>query len=305
MQTRDWLFLSILACLWGFSFLFVELGLQMFTPQALVTLRVGIGALFLWLVLAPGENPFPHSWSLWGWFLLVGLINNAIPFNLISLAQEEISSGMASILNATTPFWALLIARIVHRDEPVTFNRLAGLMTGIAGVAVLVAPDDTAVSLPLGATLMMFGATLSYAIAGQFGRKLLSVTPLQAACGSLTGATLFSIPATLYSGFYVPEVLPGEGNVWLMTIAVLGIAIPCTALAYPLYFIILKSSGATNLLLVTLLVPVVAVLVGVVLLNETITSQALAGMGIILFGLVVLDGRIIRKARNLFSAHPS
>ena len=265
----------------------------------MVWARVGIAALALLVVCRAKALALPRDPGLWGAFFVMGLLNNAIPFGLIAWGQTHIDSGLASILNATTPLFTVLLAHVVTQDEKLTANRMAGVLIGLAGVVVLIGPDTLA---GLGAEglgqIAVLGAAVSYACAGLYGRRLRGLPPMTAATGMLCASCLLLLPpALLFEG--LPS-LPGSSAVWA---AVLGLALLSTALAYLLYFRILASAGATNLLLVTFLLPVSALLLGVLVLGEVLPWRALAGMALIFAGLGAIDGRPIAWLRQRRTAH--
>ncbi len=299
MGATDWALLIALSLLWGGSFFFVEVALAGLPPFTLVWLRVALAALALQLFLSLAGRGPAAGWRVWLAFFGMGLLNNAIPFSLIVWGQTQIASGLAAILNATTPMFTVLVAHAATRDERMTGGRLAGVAIGFAGVAVMLGPDALAgLGDDLLAQLACLGAALSYAVAGVFGRrfKRLGVKPAQTAAGQVTASSLLLLPLVLIVDRPWALALPGA-DVWA---AVIALALASTALAYILYFRILATSGATNLLLVTLLIPVTAILLGVLVLGERLAPVQLAGMALIALGLAAIDGRPARAARALF-----
>lgn len=295
MSAAVWGLIVLLSMIWGGSFFLTEIGLEGMGPLTLVTGRVGIAALALWVVIfARGEALPPFGW-LWLSLFVMGAMNNVIPFSLISWGQTRIDSGVASILNATTPLFAVLVAHIFTKDEKLTWNRLGGVLCGVAGVAVLIGPNAIAglgdfrdgALLGQCASLM---ASLCYAFAGVFGRRLRGLPPMVAAAGMLTGSTILMVPISVI--VEQPQIGPFPGLVPVA--AVTTMALLCTAFAFLLYFRILALAGATNLLLVTLLVPVGAMFLGSTFLGEQITVNALAGVGLIGLGLLAVDGRFFQ-----------
>ncbi len=244
--------------------------------------------LNLWLVVR--RDPLPLTPGLWGAFAIMGLLNNVVPFSLIVFGEMRISSGLASILNATTPLFAVPVAHLLTANEKLTPGKALGLLIGFAGVVALVGTDAFVAlsgqdSL---AEIACLSAALSYAFAGIFGRRFRSVPPIQVATGQLTASTLLLIP--LVACVDRPWTLPIPSfTAWL---ALIGIALLCTVLAYILYFRILATAGATNLLLVTFLIPVSAILLGSLVLGEVLQPGEFAGMLLIGGGLVFIDGRL-------------
>lgn len=293
MGVREWVMLGALSLLWGGSFFFAAVALRGLPPFTLVALRVGLAAPSLLVVLRVAGIGLPAGKPVWLACLGMGLLNNAIPFSLIVWGQTQIASGLAAILNATTPLATILIAHLCTRDERLTANRLAGVVLGLAGVAVMIGPAALAgLSGHLLAQLACLAAALSYACAGLFGRRFrrLGVAPLQTAAGQLIASTALLLPTALLVDRPWRLPMPGP-EVWA---AVAGLALLSTALAYVLYFSILARAGATNLLLVTFLIPVSAILLGVLALGEGLAANQLAGMALIAAGLVAIDGRLLR-----------
>lgn len=294
MGRREWAMLLSLAAIWGSSFFFFKVMLAALPPFTVVLGRVGLAGVILnvWLLLR--RDYMPASARTWGAFLVMGLLNNAIPFTLIVLGETRISVGLASILNATTPMFTVLVAHWLTANEKMTPGKVAGVMIGLAGVTVLIGPDLLS-GIRNGDTtgeIACLSAALSYAFAGIYGRRFKGSNPVKVATGQITGSTLILLP--LVAVIDRPWTLPAPGaDIWG---AMIGIAVLCTVIAYVLYFRILAVAGATNVLLVTFLVPISALLLGWFVLGESITPRALAGMAVIGLGLACIDGRIARTA---------
>ena len=260
--------------------------------------RVGFAALALngFILLSGRRMPGPPR--LWGAFLVMGALNNLLPFSLIVWAQVHIDSGLAAILNATTPLFTVLLAHLLTADERLTRQRLAGVLLGFAGVALMIGPEALkGLGLAGLGQVAVLGAALAYAFAGIYGRRFKALAPSTAACGMLTATTVMMLPLALV--IEQPwNLSPGAGT-WG---AVLGLALLCTVLAYVIYFRILASAGATNLLLVTFLIPVSALLLGTVFLGERPHWTAYAGLALILAGLVAVDGRLLLRLQRLIPA---
>jgi drug/metabolite transporter (DMT)-like permease len=298
MGPQDWALLLGLSVLWGGSFLFVGIAVRELPPLTIVALRVAIAALALHGLLRAMGLAFPRGRDVWLAFLGMGILNNAIPFSLIVWGQTQIASGLASILNATTPLWTVLVAHVFTRDERLTPLRLAGVVVGFGGVVGMVGPDALrAPGRDVVAQLAVLAAALSYAFAGVFGRrfKRLGVSPLATATGQVTASSLLLVPLALAVERPWSLPLPGGDTV----AAVVGLAILSTALAYILYFRLLASAGATNLLLVTFLIPVSAIALGAVVLGEHLAPKHFAGMALIGLGLACIDGRVPARLRGL------
>jgi drug/metabolite transporter (DMT)-like permease len=287
MTLSDWGLLFSLSLLWGGSFFFAGVALRELPPLTLVALRVGVAALVLNLALPALGLRMPRERRILAAFLGMGLLNNALPFSLIVWGQTHIASGLAAILNATTPLWTVLLAHRLARGEKLTAPRFAGAAAGLAGVAVMIGPP---VLSDLGADalaeLAVLAAAVSYALAGLYGRRFgaMGLAPLVTATGQVSAATLLLLPVALVVDR--PWQLPVPT---LPTLAsVLGLALLSTALAYALYFRLLARVGATNLLLVTFLIPVSAILLGSLVLHERLTPRHFLGMALIGAGLAAI-----------------
>jgi drug/metabolite transporter (DMT)-like permease len=292
MSGSDWLLLIVLSILWGGSFFFAKIAVHELPPLSIVLGRVGIAALTLHiLVLATGQR-MPRDLKLWRDFLIMGLLNNAIPFSLIFWSQKEIASGLASILNATTPLFTVLVAHAFTRDERLTPTKLAGVTLGIVGVALMIGLDvASGLGNHLVAELAVLAAAISYAFAGVFGRRFRGTPPLVVAAGQLTGSSALILPLALIVDRPWETATPSLSTI----AAVIGLALLCTALAYAIFFRILARAGATNLLLVTFLIPVSALLLGISFLGEHLDAHHLIGMALIGLGLAAIDGRLLRS----------
>jgi drug/metabolite transporter (DMT)-like permease len=266
----------------------VAVALQGLPTLSVVWGRVGLGAGFLALALWVSGTAFPKGIPVWRALAVMGLLNNAVPFTLFVLAQGRISGGMASILNATTPLWGVLLAHLLT-EEKITIPKAAGLTCGFAGVVVMMGGAALA---DIWASLACLGAAFSYGLAGIWGRRFrsLGVPPLATAFGQVMSAAVMLLPIWLLVDRPWSLAVPGLPVIG----AVLAIAAFSTALAYLIYFRLLASAGPTNLLLVTFLVPVSACLLGAVFLGDAISGRQLAGFGLIAAGLVALDGRVLK-----------
>ncbi|WP_050525542.1 DMT family transporter [Pseudorhodobacter aquimaris] len=293
MSGFDWLLLAALSLLWGGSFFFVQLAVGHLPAFTIVLLRVSLAAVALGGVLLVTGTAFPKGWPVWRALLVMGAVNNALPFTFFVLAQGQIGSALAAVLNATTPLFTLVVAHIWTSDERLSPAKLLGLALGFAGVLVMMGGAAlTAGSATVLAQMACLGAALCYALASVWGRrfKRLGVPPLATAFGMLTASSLMMLPLVLLLDR--PWTLPLPGAVPLA--AILGLALLSTALAYQIYFRLLASAGAVNLALVTFLIPVSAIGLAVLVLGETLAPRHMVGMGLIALGLLVLDGRLRR-----------
>lgn len=295
MGAKEWTMLLALSFLWGGSFFFFKVLSLTLPPFTVVLGRVGFAAIVLNLLLVVRRQFMPKDLRLWGAFAAMGVLNNVIPFSLIVFGETRIASGLASILNATTPIFTVLVAHVLTANEKLSLSKFVGVLFGFAGVIVLVGPSlrfgGAGDAVGMAACLM---ASLSYAFAGIYGRRFRGVAPLTVATGQITASTLLLIPiaATLDR----PWTLAAPGaEVW---VAFAGISLLSTALAYVLYFRILAVAGATNLLLVTFLLPGSAMTLGILFLGESVSAQALAGMALVGVGLAAIDGRLLNRSAN-------
>ena len=295
MGATEWVLLIILSILWGGSFFFVGVAVKALPPFTIVALRVTIAAAVLWLVVPLMGHKMPFTSKAWLAFLGMGLLNNAIPFSLIVWGQTYIASGLASILNATTPFFTVIVAHFFLADERLSGRRLLGVMIGIAGVAIMIGLQALeglgGDNIALLAQLAIVAATLSYAFSGVYGRRFsgMGFAPVVVAAGQLTASAGLLLPVALLVDQPWTLAMPTL-NVWG---AIIGLAVISTSAAYIIYFRILAVAGATNLLLVTLLIPVSAILLGTTVLGERLEPRHFVGMGLLAIGLIIIDGRLI------------
>lgn len=289
--------LLVLAAVWGGSFFFAEIALQEVPPLTITLHRVfwAVPVLFIF-VLWKGIK-IPRSPRLWFSYLVMGALNNAIPFSLIFWGQTKIESGLASILNGTTAVFGAVVAGLLLADEPLTPQKIIGAVFGVVGVAVIMGLDALTELDPKNlAQLAIMGAALSYAFAGVWGKtKLSEQAPEMNALGMLIGSTILMIPIAIWSDG-LPYINLSSG-VWA---SLISLAILSTALAYLLYFAILIRAGAANLMLVTLLIPPFAIALGVAFLGEQLELEAWIGFGIIAIGLAITDGRAFGYFRKRF-----
>ena len=293
MRAREWSLLILLSTLWGGSFFFAKVALAELGPFTVVFFRVGLAALALNVVASAVGQSLWRASTPWRQLVVMGALNNALPFSLIIWGQTTITSGLASILNATTPLFTVLVAHALTRDERMTVRKLFGALAGLAGVAILIGPD---LGGSIWGQIACLAAALSYAFAGVYGRRFqaMGVAPMQAAAGQVTASAMLILPIMLFVDRPWELASPPSGIVWA---ALAGLALLSTALAYVLYFRILAAAGATNLLLVTFLIPVTAILLGAAFLGEHLELRQLAGMALIGLGLAAIDGRITARLR--------
>lgn len=294
MTARNWGLLLLLALLWGSSFFFYKVLVAVLPPVTVVLGRVGIAAIAMNLWLLAQGTVMPSAPALWARFLLLGILNTVIPFILIAWGETRIASGMASILNATTPIFMGAVAHWGTDDEKLSLGKIAGIVLGIAGVVVLVGPDVFRGAGYIWGALAVIGASCAYGFGGVYSRRFKDLPPLQAATGQITGAAIILLPLSLAADH--PWTLPMPG--WQVWASLLVIALVNTALAYFVFFKMLATVGVTYISLVTFLIPVIALLLGAWFLGEGVTAQALAGMAIIALGLAAIDGRLFKLRRS-------
>jgi drug/metabolite transporter (DMT)-like permease len=296
MGAREWLMLIVLSLLWGGSFYYFKVLVAELPPFTIVLARLGIAAILMNLLIVARRGSMPTSLRVWRSLIVIGLLNNIVPMTLIVWAETRISSGLASILNATTPVFAVLAAHVLTSNEKLTWNKVVGVVFGFIGVVFLIGPSV----FTAGSHEQLIGevaslvAALTYAFAGIYGRRFKDMAPLTVATGQNTASALVLLPIALIVD--KPWNLPNPSvHAWW---AILALAVFSTALAYVLYFRILATAGATNVMLVTFLVPISAIVLGVMFLNETFTAQTFAGMALIGVGLAAIDGRVFSALRR-------
>jgi drug/metabolite transporter (DMT)-like permease len=298
MGAKEWMMLAVLSGLWGASFFFFKILVAELPPFTIALGRVAFAAVALNLLLAARREALPAGRRIWASFAVMGLLNNVAPFVLILFGETRISSGLASILNATTPIFTVIAAHFLTANEKLNWSKVVGVLFGFLGVMVLI---GAGVVLNLGrgdlaGELACLLASLSYAFASVYGRRFRGIAPLKVATGQLTASALILLPISALVDH--PWVLPAPSpKIWL---AFAGLSLLSTAAGYILYFRVLAVAGATNLALVTFLLPISAMTLGVLFLGESVSPQALMGMAIIGLGLAAIDGRLFRRAEYLW-----
>jgi drug/metabolite transporter (DMT)-like permease len=288
IDRRDGLLLVLLSVLWGGSFFFAGVAVKELPPLTIVLARVAFAAALLTPLMWARGNGFPSGVDGWRPFLVMALLNNVIPFSLIVIGQTMIASGLASVLNATTPLFTVLVMA-AFGEEALNLRRIAGAMLGLVGVIILRGPQLEPSQTQTIGILACLGAALSYGFAGLWGRRNLSgIAPLTSAtCQLICSSAVMLVLAALIDwprGLH----MPGAATWW----SLLGFAALSTALAYIVFFQILVRSGATNVMLVTLLIPVTAILLGHLVLGEALNADEIAGALVIGSALIVMDGRL-------------
>lgn len=301
MKYSCWMLLIILSILWGGSFFFSKIALKEFPIFSIVFLRVFFGGVILFVFALITKKKLPTDAKIWFSFLVMGLLNNVIPFSMIVSAQKYIDSGFASILNAATPFFTIIVAHFLTKDEKLTIRKIIGLIMGLSGVVILIGYNTifSGANELIGAIAVVIAA-LSYAFAGVWGKrfKAYGIDPVITATGQLLCSSIILLPIIL--------IIDRPWNITMpsfpVCFSIFGIALFSTSLAYIIYFKVLSSSGATNVLLVTLLIPVSAIFLGVFILSEEFHNQYVYGILIIGMGLAIIDGRLLHHVKGVINA---
>ncbi|MFO6463698.1 DMT family transporter [Jannaschia sp. KMU-145] len=298
-SSRIWAEMALLGLIWGGSFLAIRTALDEIPFVTSVAFRVGLAALVLWIWVLVRRLSLPRDPRIWASLLIMGLLNNVLPFLLMAWGQLHIETGLTSILNAGTAIFGVLAAAIFLADERLTARRALGVCTGFLGVATAIGLHNLAAfDIRSLAQLAVVGGTVCYALAGVWARlRLKGLAPQVQAAGMLTGSTLVMVPAALWIDGLV---IPTQGATWL---AIFYYAVVATALAYLLYFRILAAAGSGNTMLVTLLVAPVAIVLGALVRDEVLAPSVYLGFALLALGLVILDGRLLRRRRR--TSNPS
>jgi drug/metabolite transporter (DMT)-like permease len=309
MNAKDWAKLLSLSVIWGGSFLFAAIAIKGWPsgamnglpPMAVVLCRVVIASMILLIVLRIMGIAIPATRPQWLAFFGMGFLNNVIPFNLIFWGQSQmpadVAVGLASILNATTPLFTVAIAHVMVTDEKATPAKILGLIFGFFGVVIMIGIDYiSSLGVSVIGQISCLLATLSYGFAGVFSRrfKSLNVSPMQIAFGQVTASSIMMLPLVMVIDRPWLQPMPGIIPVF----AILALGTIATAFAYIIFFQIMASAGATNLSLVTFLIPPSAIMMGAVVLGEALKPQHLLGMVFIGLGLSAIDGRLWKRLRG-------
>jgi drug/metabolite transporter (DMT)-like permease len=295
MGAGEWTMLVVLSVVWGGTFFFVAIAVAEVPPLTLVLARVALAAAALLIYLRLTGNRLPRDARSWLVLAVMGLGNNVIPFSLIFWSQTQISSGLASILNATAPLFAVLFAHWLTRDERLTPARIGGAFLGLCGVGTLMGPAALdGLGLAVLAQLASLTAAATYALMGIFIRRFSTTAPAVSAAGQLLCSSIVMLPVAMIVDQPWTLPLPSAGT----TAAIIALAVVSTAFGYLLFFRVLLAAGATNIMLVTFLIPVSALMLGVFVLGESFEIRHLAGMALIGLGLAAIDGRVLRLIRG-------
>lgn len=294
MGAKEWGLILILSIIWGGSFFFIGVAVKEMTPLTIVLCRVALASIILLIIVHLKGHKMPSSLSLWGAFFIMGALNNLIPFCLIVWGQTHIESGLASILNATTPIFSVILAHFLTKEERLTANRITGVLTGWIGVIILIGIESLrGFGIEVIGQIAVLGAAFSYACAAIYGRRFKGINPLVVATGMLCASTIIMTPLTLF----IEQPWNLSPSVTTL-MALFGLSAISTSLAYIIYFRVLATSGPTNILLVTFLIPVSAILLGTTVLGERLAWNVFAGMGLIFIGLIAIDGRLLERFKR-------
>jgi drug/metabolite transporter (DMT)-like permease len=296
MNGKDWLTLLALALIWGSAFFFIGVAVRHVSPLTYVWLRLTIAAAGMWIFLTVKGSTVQLPRQVWGSMLVLALLNNAIPFALFGWGQTHIASGLASILNATTPIWGVVVAHFLTHDERMSPRKIAGVLLGFGGVAMMIGPTLlTSLGANALAQLACVTAALLYALAAVWARRFrrMGISPMSVTTGQLTMGALVMLPVSMIVDHPWQHAFPPLSAL----AAIAALALLCSAFAYVLYFRLIDSAGATNALLVTLLVPPVAILLGWLFLSEHLAAQDFLGLALIALGLAAIDGRLLSLLR--------
>lgn len=295
MTGRAWFEMTLLALIWGGSFLAAAVALREVGVFTIVAHRVFWAMLILWFVVWLRGYALPRDIATWRAFLVMGILNNVLPFSLFVWGQQYIESGLVSILNAATAIFGVLVAAMVFADERLTTRKLAGVLIGFFGVVSTIGVTNL-VSFDIKSTAQLAAvlATVCYAFASAWARRtMVGLPPEMSAAGMLTSSSLIMVPLAF--------ILEGVPSVHLMpsTLAALAFfTVIATAFAYLLYYSVLRRAGSGNLTLVTLMIPPMAILLGAVFLHERLEPREFLGFGLVALGLIVIDGRLLRLIRR-------
>ena len=292
MANKDWLLVSLLGLFWGSSFFFVEVLLKYLSPFMIVYLRVCIASIFLILFICIKSVKFQFTFNNFFNLSIMSLLNNIFPFLLITFGQQTTTGGLASILNANTSFVAIILASLFLPFERVNLNRVVGISIGILGVVIAIGYQNIfqLKNDDLGKYLIII-ATVSYGFAGVWGKlRLHNLSPIIAATGMLTVSTIILTPYAIIN--HLEEIY--SLNFYIVKYAFV-FAIICSVFAYFLYFKILESAGAGNLLICTIIIPPLSIFLNAFFLDQNITTNEYLGLIVIILGLIILDGRLFKK----------
>lgn len=291
MPLRYWALVIGLGAVWGCSFLFNAILIREISPLWVSAGRVTIGALICWAYFLATRRTLPRDPMVYPQLLLLGIINYAIPFALFPFAEQHVASGIIGVINGMTPMTTVIVSQLWPGGEKATRNKVAGVVVGLAGAALLASPSFGAGSTEIVALLAALLATLCYALTLNYARRFKGIDPATIASSSLTGAALVMLPVALFFNG-MPVITRPE--IWG---ALMGISVFSTSFSFLLLYWLLPRVGATNLSLNTFITPISALLLGSLVLHETLQPVHLAGIAVVFLGLAFIDGRLLRRLR--------
>jgi drug/metabolite transporter (DMT)-like permease len=298
LDGASWGMIGAMSLLWGSAFLLIEIGLRSFAPNTLVFLRMAIAAPFMLVALLFLREKLPTDFASWRQLFVLGALNAALPFILFFWGQQYLDSGYASVLNATTPLWGVIVAHFLTDDEKATPLRIIGVLVGLAGIIAMVGPQAMdGLSDSLLAQIACIVSTFFYSFAAIYGRKLgqSSMTPMVVASGQVITAGLIMLPVMLWFDRPWEQPMPSSESM----LAALALGVPATAIPYLLYFKTIDRAGASNAMLVAFIMPVVAIALGIAFLGESLTGGQIIGTGLIALGLLAIDGRLLARLHRV------
>jgi drug/metabolite transporter (DMT)-like permease len=292
----NWLLIITLGTVWGGAFFFSKIAVEEIAPLTLVFFRVFFAALILWLIVFVRRRQIAFTWESVKRWLTMGLLANALPFALLFYGQRDIGAGLASIINASTVLWTAVFANLLLADEKLTPLKTIGIVVGFSGIVIMIGPAALqGIGDEVIAQLLVVATAMSYGFAAIYSRRFGKADPMGSAAGQLSGASLLILPVVLIVDDPFAMAMPSAGVIW----ALAGLVILSTAFAYVLFFKVVAEVGALNVSLCTFIVPIAALILGKLFLDEQLSVTQWLGMGAILAGLLAIDGRIFaRKNRQ-------
>lgn len=292
MSASAWALLLTLSVIWGGSYFFIKVAVDDFEPLTIVLGRVLIAAVILNLVILARGQRMPSTFTAWKPFIVMSLLNSLVPYSLIVWGETHIASGLAAILGATVPIFTIVLAHFLTADEHLSPAKVGGVVLGLVGVIVIMGDGLLAIASDNGlAQVAVLASAVSYALSGIFGRRLKGTPPLISATGQMTSASIVLLPIALLIERPWANATPRLDSVS----AIVGLATLCTAIAYLLFFRVLASAGASNVSVVTFLIPVSSLILGTLFLDESIVPRHLLGMALIGLAMISIDNRLARR----------
>ncbi len=293
MTGGNWTLLGMLSLIWGSGFLFSKIAVEDIGPPTMVLIRVSLGSLLLYAIIRLRGIPLPRGWTLWRPLFVLGLLNTTLPFTLNAWGLTRIDSGLAGILTATVPIFTVMIAHFATRDEHVTGAKATGIAVGIVGVVVILGTDLGSLATGSGpGKLAILLSSLLYGISAVYARSLKDIPPMILTLGQLCTAAIWLLPVVL-----IADRPWRTAATWSLdaVLAILLLTVFGTVLAYLMFYRILTTAGATNASLVAYVIPVVAVALGALFLDERLHMYQVLGMILIIGAMALIDGRLVKR----------